>query len=1096
MNERHEIFTLRVDLAVIVGLALLFLAIVFLPQPAFLQHPGIMPLWLHTFAEIFSIVVSLMVFAIAWNTYSMERVANIMVLACALFAVGMLDLAHTLSYRGMPDFITPSDIEKGINFWLVARLLFAGAMFYVAVNHIRPLQKQHHRYVLLAGSILLTVVTYWLGLFHQDLWPRTFIEGQGLTKFKIGVEYTVVAILLVPTILFYRRAHLPPQEQQCDAASLFAASAVTILSELCFTMYQGATDAYNLFGHSFKIIAYLFIYRAVFIGSVRDPYARLQKVQEEVRASRQMLHSILDAVPVRIFWKDMKLQFTGGNRLFLQDAGVNDSTQLIGKNDFDFFPEHASEYQEVDRRVMLTTKPELNFVEQLQRPNGEKIWLLTSKVPLLGENGRAIGVLGTYIDISEYRHAEEELQFKSTLLAIQQNAAIDGMLSVSAERQVLSYNQRYVEIWGVPEELLKLGESEPLLHHELSQVSDPQSFLDRVRHLYERQHESSADEVVFKDGRVFERYSTPIFGEGSKYYGRLWTFHDITKWRRAEEEMRLASKVFDGTGEAITISDANVHILTVNKAFTDMTGYTLEEIKGKHPRMLSSTTGKQDQEFYDRMWETIRREGFWQGEVWDRHKSGRIYPKMMSISAIKDEQGEVVNYMSIAVDISERKEAEENIRKLAYYDLLTGLPNRSLLRDRIEQAVATAHRDQEKFALMFLDLDRFKYINDSMGHAAGDLLLQGVAGRLQNAIREGDTVSRIGGDEFVILLRDVDANDAGRVAHKLLIMLAAAYDIAGQKVHTHASIGISIYPDNARDVETLIKYADVAMYRAKEEGRNNFQFFAPEMNFRSNQLFELENDLRLAFECHEFLLHFQPQLDLHSGQVCGAEALLRWHNPQKGYIPPGKFIPVAEETGQIMAIGEWVLRSACQQLAKWRKQGMPHFPIAVNLSIRQLRQSDLHLLITKVLHETGLQAQDLELEITEGIMLGETEFVTAFWDQMQKLGVQLSIDDFGTGYSSLSYLKKLPVDKLKIDQSFVRDIEVDENDDAIVRSIIALGHQFKLRVIAEGVETAAQLEFLRNSGCDEIQGYYFSHPLPPDEFFKFINKQHKPDVAS
>ena len=574
----------------------------------------------------------------------------------------------------------------------------------------------------------------------------------------------------------------------------------------------------------------------------------------------------------------------------------------------------------------------------------------------------------------------------------------------------------------------------------------------------------------------FDRNGKPIAAFG--------TVRDITRRKLTEENLRLAANVFEGSGEAILIADAEECIVSVNKAFTRTTGYTLDEVKGKNPRILSS--GKHDDEFYRIMWAAINRDGFWQGEILERDKSGRIYPKWMSISAVKDEQDVVTHYISISADISERKNAEQNIQSLAYYDVLTGLPNRTLLHDRLGQLIAASHRDKQKFALLFLDLDRFKYVNDSMGHTVGDTLLQAVALRLQECVREGDTVARIGGDEFIVLLRETDADSAARVASKILAVLATPYDIGELQMATYASIGISIYPDNAQDSDTLIKYADVAMYRVKEEGRSNFQFFTPEMNFHADKLFSMEKDLRLAMERNEFILHYQPQVNLRYGRICGVEALIRWEHPEVGLIMPDVFVPVAEETGQILPIGEWVLRSACEQLAQWRKQGLPVFPIAVNLSIRQLRQPNLAHSVAAILTKTGLGAHDLELEITEGLMMGETEAAMTFLDQMHKLGVHLSVDDFGTGYSSLSYLKKLPLDKLKIDQSFVRDITTDENDAAIVSSIISLGHQLNLQVVAEGVETPEQMDFLLVRGCDEMQGFYFSRPLSAEEFVKFV----------
>jgi len=488
----------------------------------------------------------------------------------------------------------------------------------------------------------------------------------------------------------------------------------------------------------------------------------------------------------------------------------------------------------------------------------------------------------------------------------------------------------------------------------------------------------------------------------------------------------------------------------------------------------------------------------WQSAL--RNKPYRIEHRVVVDGQIKwvreraqmhfDENGHFLSAIGTTQDVTQRKLAESNMHRLAFFDVLTGLPNRTLLRDRMEQMLAAAHRDRHKFALLVLDLDRFKYVNDSMGHPVGDKLLQAVSQQMLKCVREGDTVARIGGDEFVMLLRETDADGAAHMADKLLRLLSVPYDVDGVQITPHASIGISIYPDNAQDIDTLLKTADVAMYRAKDEGRNNFQFFAPEMNAHANQLFAMEKDLRLALQRNEFALHYQPLVDVVSGAVCGAEALLRWNHPQRGFVSPAEFIPVAEETGQILPIGEWVLRTACAQLAAWRREGLAVFPLAVNLSIRQLRQANLVQVIAQVLEENGLSSSDLELELTEGIMLGDTQMTRAFLTQINERGIGLSIDDFGTGYSSLSYLKNLPVDKLKIDRSFVRDIATDANDAAIAHAIITLAHQFDLRVVAEGAETLEQVEFLRTRGCDEIQGYYYSRPLCSDDFVRYVNLGH------
>lgn len=580
----------------------------------------------------------------------------------------------------------------------------------------------------------------------------------------------------------------------------------------------------------------------------------------------------------------------------------------------------------------------------------------------------------------------------------------------------------------------------------------------------------------------------PLLNDQSEIIGVLGMYTDITERKEAEDAMRLAAKVFESAGESILITNADKIILAVNQAFTRMAGYSVVELRGKTPRMLAS--GEHDDAFYNNLWRTADEYGHWSGEIMARDKAGRIYPKQMTINAVKNEQGAVTHYVAISQDISERKQAERQVEFLAYYDVLTGLPNRTLLRDRLTQLIAISNRDKQNFAVLFLDLDRFKYINDSMGHSVGDRLLQSVAERVQQCVREGDTVSRIGGDEFIVLLRDTNADAAIGVAEKILQALSRSFKLDKHEISTQASIGISVYPEHANDVDNLIKNADAAMYRAKDKGRNNCQVYVTEMNLHAHNLFVMEQDLRHALDRKEFELHYQPQVDLKTGRICGVEALIRWNHPKRGLLNPAEFISIAEETGQILAIGEWVLRTACAQLAKWRWEGWPKFPIAVNLSVRQLTQANMAELVLSALQDAWLNADDLELEITEGMMMGDPERALAFLTEMNELGVQLSIDDFGTGYSSLNYLKKLPVNKLKVDQTFVRDIMVDESDATIVRSVVKLGHRFNLRVIAEGVETLAQLDFLRECGCNEIQGYHFSRPLAQDDFEHFM--QHNP----
>ena len=557
--------------------------------------------------------------------------------------------------------------------------------------------------------------------------------------------------------------------------------------------------------------------------------------------------------------------------------------------------------------------------------------------------------------------------------------------------------------------------------------------------------------------------------------------------KNAEMQLQLVSKVFDQVGEVIMITDQHSRLVRVNNAFTRITGYTEAEALGKNPSMLSS--GRQDRDFYRAMWQAIASQGQWHGEVWNRRKDGTLYPGWLSISQLRDAQAQVTNYVAIATDITQRKADEEHIRILADFDPLTGLPNRRLLQDRLQTELGHAQRSHESLAVMFLDLDRFKNVNDSLGHQVGDALLIQVTLRLQQTLREQDTISRLGGDEFVILCPDTDAAGAAHVARKLLEATAPRYVIGQQELAITFSIGIALYPADGDTFETLSMRADAAMYRAKQSGRNAYRFFTAEMQAQSTRALQLENALSRALEQEQLHLVYQPQVSLHDGSIVGAEALLRWTHPTLGSVSPAEFIPIAEDSGLILSIGAWVLRTAAWQLRAWRDAGLPVQQMAVNLSAVQFRHANLPELVSSILADAGLPPQCLELELTEGVAMNDPLGAIAIMDELHQRGVRMAIDDFGTGYSSLSYLKRFQVYKLKIDQSFVRDITDDPDDKAIVAAIIGLAHSLGFATIAEGVETQAQLAFLRDQGCDEVQGYFYSKPLSPAHFEAFV-RQH------
>ena len=551
---------------------------------------------------------------------------------------------------------------------------------------------------------------------------------------------------------------------------------------------------------------------------------------------------------------------------------------------------------------------------------------------------------------------------------------------------------------------------------------------------------------------------------------------DLSEQRRAERSLQLAARVFESSGEAIMITDQDNRILSVNRAFSKLTGYSQDEAIGQNPRLLKSD--RHHLAFYQQMWGCLLGTGHWQGEIWNRRKTGEIYPEWLSITVVRDTQGQVLNYIGIFSDISEAKAATQQIEFLAHYDPLTRLANRRLLEQRVDYLIALAARNMKQLALLFIDLDRFKVVNDSLGHSAGDLVLETVAQRLQATAREVDCLARLGGDEFVCVLHDVcEPPDVHAAARRLIAVLDEPIPVAGHTLTVTSSIGISLYPTDGVDYETLLKNADAAMYSAKKAGRDRFMFFSESMNIGMAREREVENALRRALTLNEFVLHYQPQVGVASGRITGVEALLRWNSAELGSVSPGAFIPLAEETGLIVAIGEWVVHEACRQNAQWQRQGLPAVTVAVNLSALQFRQSNLPEIVRGALQAHGLAARWLELELTESVVMQDAEHTIESLRLLKEIGTTLAIDDFGTGYSSLAYLKRFAVDKLKIDQSFIHDIPADDDDDKIVTAIIGLAHVLNLKVIAEGVETEEQLCFLRDRHCDEMQGYLFSRPL-------------------
>ncbi len=583
--------------------------------------------------------------------------------------------------------------------------------------------------------------------------------------------------------------------------------------------------------------------------------------------------------------------------------------------------------------------------------------------------------------------------------------------------------------------------------------------------------------------RVVEIHTGPVELNSGKLLNTI--IHDITDRKRAEEKLHLAAKIIENSNEALITTDNMGRVVDVNEAFCKITGYSREDVLSQMEDLFQLGIKESNSE----IWETVFSTGAWQGEVWDKRKNGELYPKLLSVSSVKNNEGVGTHYVGTFSDITKIKKAEKHLQHLAHFDPLTNLPNRLLFRDRLQRALIEADRKKTIGALMLLDLDRFKNINDTLGHGAGDKLLMLVSERLTHSVRQSDTVARLGGDEFTVVLPEIPSNiAAANVARKISQSMSRPFNLDGREVFITTSIGITLYPHDGIQFDRLLQNADMALYHAKALGKNNFQFFSEEMNTEAIELSDLEDALRGAIERDEFVVYYQPRLDLRTGEIMNVEALLRWRHPRLGMVLPGHFISVAEETGAIVPIGAWVLETACAQVKQWQEMGLPRIGVAVNVSARQLNQGDLIDTITRVVSKTGLHPSSLELELTESVAMKDAARSIDFFTELKKMGIHISIDDFGTGYSSLSYLKRFPIDKLKIDKSFVNGIVKDSDDEAIVEAIIAVAHSLKLKVVAEGVETKEQLSFLRTHHCDEWQGFHFSPAVPAEDITQMLQK--------
>ncbi|QIR15072.1 EAL domain-containing protein [Shewanella aestuarii] len=797
--------------------------------------------------------------------------------------------------------------------------------------------------------------------------------------------------------------------------------------------------------------------------------------------SESDLQSILDNSPFLIWQKDQKGRYLNINKKYADTLASQGINKVINKTDFDIWPREIAEgYFSDDQEVLLykTTK----YIPEEPILDGNQLrFTETYKSPLFDHYGNLRGTIGFSHDITERKKIYQQLVESEARFSELFKYTPIAYLCLSPEGMFIDVNQQLCEMLGYSQE--------ELLHQNFSDV-----WFDETRTEYESIFKAFNDVGQINTELTLKKKDNKLIivllsGRIQKdTEDNLVKAHcvlaDITEREKMAQEMRISAIAFQSQN-GMFVTDASGNILRVNDAFTLITGYTSDEVIGENPRILSS--GIHDANFYDSIWKSVNKTGSWQGEIWNKRKNGELYPEQLTITAVMNANETITHYVANLTDITNKKAAEAEIHSLAFYDPLTKLPNRSLFMERLTHAIDLIARTQNKGALFFLDIDHFKTLNDTLGHQFGDQLLQQVALRIKENLREHDTVSRFGGDEFVVLLENLskDKNealeDSKNIANKILSALNKPYQLGKNKYQCGTSIGMTIIDDETAP-DILLSHGDIAMYQAKNNGRNSICIFDPQMQYELNEYSKLEQELLRAFEKKQFQLYYQMQVD-HSKKPYAAEALIRWIHPTQGLISPNKFIPVAEKSGLIIPIGDWVIHSACSQLKLWQQQEkLKDFVLSINVSAKQLHQANFAEKVESLIRMFDINPELLKFELTESMLLDNLASTINIINAIKKLGVKFSLDDFGTGYSSLQYLKILPLDQLKIDQSFVRDIVEDENDRTIVRTIIAMANNFNIGIIAEGVETNEQLEILKTEGCNKFQGYLFGKPVPIEQF--------------
>lgn len=1133
----------RYHFLTLIALATL-LVVVWLSPPTLLFNGLASYLPLHTAMETFSVVVAALIFGIGWNTFSHDRPANVVLLACVFLAVGLLDFGHLLSYKGMPDFVTPGSAHKAIWFWLPARMAVAVALLITVLAPWSPLSNQRRRYWLLAGALGYAALFYVLALFFPQQLPSVIVEGIGLTDFKVAAEYLIMLLHLITAVMLYRRFDGP---QPFHVPSLFAAVVILALSELCFTLYANLADLFNVVGHVYKVIAYTFLYRAVFISNIREPYERLDESQRCLRQSESRYRDIIETAQEGVLQLDAEMRICFANQRMVDLLGYS-IKELYGQPIPSLMPESEFTCALDDREVLKKGRLDVRFSNK----QGQDVWAQLSIASPSRKAEMNQGVLVMVTDITERKLVEFEVQRRNQLLAaisraqgrlileLERHDVFDHLLAELLRLTLSEYGfvggvhydaagRPYFKMYATTnvawdahtQAFFEQHSSDSLEFHDLNNligavitesqvviandpVHDPRSagvpqghpslsaFLglpcergERILGVVGLANREGGYDMALAD------FLQPVRTTIAQMIEALH-LEEARQQAQAElyTEKERAQITLDSIGDAVITTDLEGRIDNLNPVAQQLTGWSLVEARGQPLevvfRIINEHTREPLENPAHRAMEENRVVGLANHALLVA-KDGQEHAIEDSAAPIRDRDGNTTGCVLVFHDVSEKRQLQNRLLWQAGHDPLTGLPNRALLADRMQQSIHQAQRQQRMLVVVFLDLDGFKQINDAHGHDVGDHLLVEVAARLSRAMRSADTVARLGGDEFVMLMNGLD--DFGEIdpaLNRLLESVAAPYSVDGHELSLSASIGVTVYPMDATDSDTLLRHADQAMYLAKQGGRNRYHLFdAAQDREVQDRRIRIER-LQQAFQQQEFVLYYQPKVNLCTGQVVGAEALIRWHHPERGVLLPGEFLPVMEHIDLINMLGDWVLAEALRQMREWRQQGID-LPVSVNVAARQLQ--DVNFVASLQAHLArfpDVPPHWLELEILESAALGDLEHIRDVIGRCHELGVRIALDDFGTGFSSLAYLKRLPTDTVKIDRAFVQDILVDPDDRALVEGIVRLTQVFRREVIAEGVESIEQGILLIQLGVEIAQGFCIARAMHGEDLLAWI----------